>query len=888
MGNKTTDLTKKRASMERRGKAGWAALQAGDFLKAEQAYNQAVKLAQELSDPGASAVFLSYLGVARQAKGEVAQARADFSEAVRIAREHGLTQVEAHASLLLGEQERDTGHNDAAIHHFLEALDAAYHSNDTVGMEISFGNLGRLYLERGWAEQASEWFRHALEARAITPNRSSWLGSLGLAMAELGQLQDAVGYYVRAYDEAVGTGDIRTQAICKGSQGNAHFELGDLDKAVACYEEALALSELSDDGRRVGIWLGNIGNTCLKMGNVEKAAAYCNRAVELAKKFQDLQSQAAHLDSLGDCLLAKGEVSVALEKYQEALEISESIEDRQGERIYLSNIGRVHQRMGQLQPAFEFFQKAIDLFDEQRSSIKADDLKTSFANRGQELYRDMVNVCLSLDKRVEALEYVGRAKSRALLDLLSNSPIDISQLVQGDDESLAGLISKEAELRSQIAHFERLFWQGPPTNDGGYRGAVLSPDDSQKMHSEWREVVNQLRRRHPNYANLIAASTLNFQDIQALWLSANESGNDSRRLNRDTAILEFYWTDQYLMAASVWHRQVEPLVHFLTVSEELQSLENDLASFLEMSATEGWEVPLSLCKRLYKRLVEPILSGLPAHIERLLIAPHASLYHLPFAALHDGERFLCQRFSISYLPTTSLIPVLSKGRVQSEEAPSYLISAISDYSATRKEGLVLSSRLRSAAGLDDLSYTMEEAETIFDLGTQSSPDSKLLTNAEVKEALPQLFSSYPVVHFAGHAVFNPDEPLASGLVLADGSILSAASILQANALRTECGKLLVLSACQTGVNMVTAGGEILGLARALMYAGMPNLVLSLWEVADRSTASLMQEFHKNIIDSTVNHGSFNISDALRRAQCSAAEAGQPIHAWAPFIHLGID
>jgi CHAT domain-containing protein len=117
--------------------------------------------------------------------------------------------------------------------------------------------------------------------------------------------------------------------------------------------------------------------------------------------------------------------------------------------------------------------------------------------------------------------------------------------------------------------------------------------------------------------------------------------------------------------------------------------------------------------------------------------------------------------------------------------------------------------------------------------------------------------------------------------------LTAAAILQGNALRTDCGKLLVLSACQTGVNKVTEGGEILGLARALMYAGMPNLVLSLWEVADRSTAELMQEFHKYLVPAK-DGSQLQIADALRQAQRDAARNGQPIHAWAPFVHLGID
>jgi CHAT domain-containing protein len=64
---------------------------------------------------------------------------------------------------------------------------------------------------------------------------------------------------------------------------------------------------------------------------------------------------------------------------------------------------------------------------------------------------------------------------------------------------------------------------------------------------------------------------------------------------------------------------------------------------------------------------------------------------------------------------------------------------------------------------------------------------------------------------------------------------------------------------------------------------MPNLILSLWEVADRSTADLMQDFHQ-----LWHAGKNSIPQALQQAQTKAVLAGAPIHAWAPFVHLGID
>jgi CHAT domain-containing protein/tetratricopeptide (TPR) repeat protein len=897
----------------------WLALESGRFEESERLYLEATTIARTSGEPSLVAICLSNLGHARILAGKSELAQRDLEESISIASANSLSRVDAHTRLMLAEQKLVKGESDLAIEQLLRSLEAALKGEDAHAAEEAAGILGRVYLEKGWAEQASEWFRQALEFDHHGSGAAAWLGSLGLAMAELGEFEEARNYYSLALARATEAGDMVTQATCKGSLGNLHFENMRYKIALSCYEEALSLSLQAADSIRVGIWLGNIGNTWLKLGDLTKSVDFCKQGLKVARDHNDLHSTAAHLDSLGDCLMKTGDIESAKAAYDEALEISEQIKDKQGERIYLSNVGRAHQSLGQMQPAFEHFRKAIDLFDYQRSAIKSDDLKTSFAGRGQDLYRDMVKVCISLGKRVEALEYVGRAKSRALLDLLSNSPIDISEIVADSDADLNVLVRRERNLRDQIAHLERLFWKGNSggsgDNGGGSsggggsdddhrtRGAASSQEDTQQIYREWRDVVKQLKVYHPNYASLISASSLTFGELGDLWSTTGttrgtgttgiSSITDSTASNpltasplkQNTAILELYLTDQYLLCAGICSGFKQPTISYIDDENALMNLSNDLASFLEMSSTEGWEVPQSICTRLYRALIAPIIAEMPDTIDRLLIIPHNSLHHLPFAALHDGKSYLCERFAISYLPTSSLIPIMAKQRTPDQDR-NYLISAISDYSATREKGLVFSSRLRSAAGLEDLSYTMEEAETIFALSAKTSVNTKLVKNDEVKNSLPSLFKQFPIVHFAGHAVFNPDEPLASGLVLGDGSILTAASILQGNALKTNCGRLLVLSACQTGVNMVTAGGEILGLARALMYAGMPNLVLSLWEVADRSTAQLMLDFHEALMDPQASE--LDVAISLQKAQVKAISEGLPLHAWAPFIHMGID
>lgn len=880
MVDKSEKQSKKLQDMQNHVESGWREVQKGNLAKASKEFEKAVKISREQDRPVDLAINLSFLAGVRKELGDFLSAERALDESIELSIISDAPEITTHSKLILGELYRSTGRLDKATEQFLDAYDIAKLLKESASAELAMANLGQLYLTRGWAEQAYTCLWDALHQREDTQDKAAILGSLGLAMSELGRFEQAIMYFRNAVLESEFRDDPTMMAVWRASEGNTLFEIERYTEALKAYEDALQLSEVAEDARRQGIWLGNIGATWLKLEDVDKALTHCLKAAEIAEAHQDLQSQAAHLDSIGDCYAEKGEDDKAFEYYQKALQLSENIEDRLGKRIYLANLGKLHERIGKLQPAFDYLARAADLFDEQRATIKTDDLKTSFGNRGEELYKNVVRVCLSLGKRVEALEYVGRAKSRALVDLLSNSPIDLSHFTESDDETLKQLILKERDLRSQIDQLERIFWQGPSLggDSSGHRGAVASADQAQRVYAEWRDVLNQLKRCHPNYASLVSSSTLGFNEIKSLW------DKDRLLLQDDTTIIEYFWTNEFLLAASVSSAQKEPVVHMLASAEERDMLAADLETFLEMSSTEGWEVPVSLCRRLYEALVKPIIEGTPQKISRLVIVPHGSLFHLPFAALHDGESFLCHKYSFSYLPSTSLIPVLSRSAETVDEGSSsrYLISAISDYSATRRDGLVFSSSLRSAAGLDDLSYTMEEANNIL-VGAKTTRDAKLITNEEVKENFTSLFGEYPVVHFAGHAVFNPDEPMASGLVLSDGTVLTAASILERSSLRTEVGRLLVLSACQTGVNLVTPGGEILGLARALMYAGMPNLVLSLWEVADRSTSDLMQEFHN-----VWQGGNLTIAEALQQAQRTAEENGQPIHAWAPFIHFGID
>ncbi len=132
-----------------------------------------------------------------------------------------------------------------------------------------------------------------------------------------------------------------------------------------------------------------------------------------------------------------------------------------------------------------------------------------------------------------------------------------------------------------------------------------------------------------------------------------------------------------------------------------------------------------------------------------------------------------------------------------------------------------------------------------------------------------------ILHLACHARFRLENPLFSAIRLADGwaTVRDVAELDLANA-------LIVLSACETGLNEIAAGEELLGLTRGFLAAGANSLLLSLWTVNDRATAELMRHFYKHLL------ADGNPAAALRAAQLEFIKDNQHPYFWSPFVLIG--
>ncbi len=754
-----------------------------------------------------------------------------------------------------------------ALNCFSQSLDLSLTFNSGRLIATTFSHIGEIFLDLGLYGQGFECFQNSLLVTSNSPSKIVYLGYKALALYYLGEYNEALEIYNEAINLAQTYQRHKLQGIIFGNIGNIYFEQKAYKKAQKNYKLAYKY-----DSNNRNLWLANIALINLELNNYRQAlklAKFC-----LGQANNSIFLKAAIYDTIGQCYTKQNKYQLAVKYFTKAVYYSNKAQDNFGQRIYLSNLGNEYSKLNESKKAYKILQKASKIYELQRSKIRSDNLKIAFSSRGNDIYKNLIKLCLQENKRVEAIEYIEKSKSRALLDLLVNTPIDISSLGE-DDEAIKKLVEQEKLLRSKISFLEKIYSQAISTNDNlrtGSNKLVRVSHDRKTLTKKWKHTVQLLHSLHPNYASMISQSSIKCQDIKKLW---------PKQIKSNSAIIEYYLEND-LFTISLMHSSLsDPEIILEIDTKIIEKIYSDIANYISILHTPEFSIPKTLSKRLYNCLMAPVINQLPDYISHLIIIPHKELFNLPYAALINQEnRFLCEDFSLSLMPSISIIDILSKNKLEAVEQ-SYLISAISDYSATRDSNITISYPNRN--NLNDLLYTIEEANTLLASNPLLKENSLVLIDNEVQENFEASFSHHSIIHFAGHAYFDSNDPLSSGLILSDGSIITAANILINEKLKTGIGKLLVLSACQTGINKLTQGSEILGLTRAFMYSGMKNMILALWEVSDNSTAIFMGEFYKYLHESK-----FNIAKSLQMAQVQFLKSGRSVNTWAPFIHFGLD
>ncbi len=305
-----------------------------------------------------------------------------------------------------------------------------------------------------------------------------------------------------------------------------------------------------------------------------------------------------------------------------------------------------------------------------------------------------------------------------------------------------------------------------------------------------------------------------------------------------------------------------------------------------------------LARAVDEKVMQPV-RALLGPTRRVLLSPDGELNLIPFAALVNQEnRYLVEQYSFTYLTSGRDLVRL---QVRPETARGAVIVADPDFGGDAPAGserkLVIEEAAEGAPRLyfGPLPGTAREARAIQTI----LPDATLLIKAAATETSVKQVRAPKILHIATHGFFLRDQggdsqragnPLArAGLGLAganrrasDGDDDGVLTALEAAGLDLWGTKLVVLSACDTGVGEVRSGEGVYGLRRALVLAGSESQVMSLWPVSDQGTRELMAGYYRGL-QSGEGRG-----EALRQVQLRMLRGTPRRHPyyWASFIESG--
>ena len=503
-----------------------------------------------------------------------------------------------------------------------------------------------------------------------------------------------------------------------------------------------------------------------------------------------------------------------------------------------------------------------------------------------------------------AFETILRRKGRSL-DAAADSARVVRLFERAEDKALA---SRQVQVRRQIA---ALGLRGESAVGGGGGGAsILDPAAIlKKLEAEDDELSNRLAAASPVYRSQTRPVTI--EAVQAA-------------IPDDTALVEYVYyaprdtkTARFLpkglsFVAFVLHKTGEPIAVDLG-----DALDIDKAvAELRKSLSEKGDV-LPNAKRVHQMLVAPLAKHLKPGDKRLVVSPDEDLNLVPFAALVDDRgRFLVQDYEISYATSgRDLLRIAAASAQKSSNGKPVVIGDPAfdgDGAAAGSSSAVTAKNTRGAldrARFPPLPGTAAEVKTISEVLAAGS-----FTQADATKARLVGVSSPIVVHVATHGFFltkekdpagantrsleydpgntaapppRTDNPLIrSGLALAGankkGSADGLLTALEVSSMSLDGTRLVVLSACETGVGENAVGDGVYGLRRALVVAGSETQVMSLWKVDDDATRDLMIAFYKDLKSGTGRAAS------LRKVQNTMMASPATAHPyyWAAFIQSG--
>jgi CHAT domain-containing protein/Tfp pilus assembly protein PilF len=883
---KTSD---RRGEAQTRQNLGVAHYQQGKYPLANQDLQEAVRLWEPLNDSAELAAALYSLGVVQYAEGDPEAALASLERALKLRREAGESQNQAPILTMMATIYRDRGEGDRALEIGREALEISRSIQDRSSEAGVLQMMAGIYLRRGELQQALELYTSALQAQRLVGNRGSesWaLSALGATTLALGEIDRALDYYSQALAIQTEMGSA-WQAYTLRDLGWVFDRKGQPEKALEYYTRALQLSRQFKDKRSEALCLHGIGQARVALGAARDAVPILEQAIALYREVDNASGEINGILELGHAWRVLGDPDQAFRLFEQALDLSRERKALLSEAVAQSAIAGVEKDRDQLPEAAAAIEESLRIIESIRPKVASQRQRVSFFASRRESYDVYIDLQMRMHERdpdgghlTKALAASERARARALLDLLAEGRIDVRTGISSE------LKSHEVETGNRVSLLQSQLLED--LAQGGKRVPRIE-EELDQAEDERDRIEGQIRLEHPRYAAVSNPAPLQPRSIQEL-------------LDGHTAFLEYALGKEASYLFVVTRDRMEG--YRLPPERELADRIETVREALQEPGRRQLGRYADAARSLYKDLLGPAKAVLRDR-DRLIVAPDGPLLLLSFEALLTGPGgsslddfpYLIRERSVTYVPSASVFAELrapgapgiqtpaGPGLFVGFGDPSYeasyeLSSGVPDASGTLTWGF-------QTPGLTSPRRLPESRREVLGIASLFPPaDVRLYLDGDASEKNVRdnpLLKQARWIHFAVHGFLNEERPEYSGLLLArdddpaDNGLLQVYEIFNLEL----TADLVVLSACDTALGKNVSGEGLIGVSRALLYAGAASVVVSLWQVSDASTSDLMIRFYRHLSEGKEK------SEALRLSKLEMIREGKahPYY-WAAFTLIG--
>lgn len=781
---------------------------------------------------------------------------------------------------------------------------------DHADLASPISNIGVIYRVLADHTNAEPYLRRALAIREKTlpPNHQSLaftLGSLGDLYLDKGDYEKSLEYGLRSVSVTEKSLGLEHPNLVNplGGVGNAYNSRGEYESAQKYYERAIHIAEknFGPDHPRTGDSLGNSGISYLSQGDYAKAEPLLLRTLDIVEKSlgKEHRSYALVTYNLASLYTETGNYQKAEGLYKESIEVTEKLFGSRHSLVllFMNGLARNYEAKGEIAQALETIKRTRQIREQYTPLVftaSSERQKLSYL-RNNEFYETNLNIStharLAPDNP-QALEFslstILERKGR-VSDAMATEFAALRRRFNANDQILLD------DLKETTTQLARKILNETPR---------VKPEEHQKQIKELEDKKEKLEieisRRSSEFRSQLQPVTI--AAIQSL-------------VPENAALVEFgtYYPYEPKLHDSKAYGEPRYIAYVLrqtgkigwTDLGEVKTIKAAIDDFRNALSDSKSKNVKPLARAVDEKVMKPV-RALTGNASQILISPDGELNLIPFEALVDEKNdYLIENYSFTYLTSGRDLMRMQIPREKNNNAALIIANPsfgnppaqISNPGTTSRSDL-------AETYFVQLKGTMEEARAIRNL----FPNAAVLTDNQATETAFKQAVAPSILHVATHGFFLQDEAqtnpstrnrgserqsevknplLRSGLAFAganrrDGTDDGILTALEASNLNLWGTKLVVLSACDTGVGEVKNNEGVYGLRRAFFLSGTESLVMSLWSISDQVTRELMTNYYKNL-KLGMGRGA-----ALRKVQLEMLKKENRQHPfyWAAFIQSG--